>query len=318
MLRLILALSAVAMLAVPAEAGRRCRYRTYQTLYSLNGWNHSCYQCHNSKKAQAFSWKEAIIKLESTKQDYAAFNEALARVAGSPSPTGYTSAYAAGGYPGGYSSTFAGELSSYPVQGQSLYGVQSYQPPVNLDINTAVHGLTQVTQQVNQAGHAIAMDVSDIVQTSAAAQNRRFERELALKALDLAREINQGAAGAPQASTLRFQVITQPNGQVQVIPEQPQAGPQQPPQQHPGLAVLQQSCTECHSPQGKYGVHGAFDLSKLSQEMVEAAANRVGLPDDDPKRMPRSSNGDGFQAGRVLSWEEKHAIEDLALGVKPQ
>lgn len=305
MIRALLALAAVALLAAPAEAGRRCRYRTYQTIYSLNGWQHSCYSCHN-KKQSAFSWKEAILKIESTKQDYAAFADALSKVAIQPQGGAYGS-YAAAGYGGGYQTTVAGQYSSYPVQGNTLLGVQAYASHPLLDLNAAAGTLGKVVEQTATGSQNLIAGYGNFTATAYALDSQRQENVAAYQAI---LGVRQGPAVQAKAEVFKFQSTTEPS-------QQPPVAAQQPTQQHPGLTVLTQRCAACHSPGGQHGVQGTFDLSKLDLKMVQAAADRVSLPVDDPKRMPLGTKTEtGFSPGPALPWNEIRAIQDLSLGVQ--
>ena len=308
MIRALLALAAVALLAAPAEAGRRCRYRTYQTIYSLNGWQHSCYSCHN-KKQSAFSWKEAILKIESTKQDYAAFADALSKVALQPQGGAY-GGYAAQGYGGGYQTTVAGQYSSYPVGGNSLYGVQSYASHPLLDLNAAAGTLGKVVEQTAAGSQNLISGYGNFTATAYALDSQRQENVAAYQAI---LGVRQGPVTQAKAEVFKYQSTTEPAPQAAAGP--PQQAPQQ--QQHPGLVVLSQRCAACHSPNGQHGVQGTFDLSRLDLKMVQAAADRVSLPVDDPKRMPLGEKTEaGFSPGPALPWNELRAIQDLALGVQ--
>lgn len=310
MTRFIIALAAVALLAAPAEAGRRCR-RTYQTIYSRAGWTHGggCFSCHASK-SQARDPKELLSGLASKLSgDAAWYKEFNALTSGYAQRGGYTAA----GYAGGYRTAVAGEISSYPVQGNTLLGVQGFQAthPL-LELNAAAGTLGAAVQQLNTGAIGLTNGYGNFVAGAHALDNQRMENIAAYQAI---LGVRQGPPVQPRADVFKWQSTTEPNGQAQSPTQQPQAA-NQPAQQHPGLVVLQQRCVACHSPQGEFGVHGTFDLSKLDLAMVQAAADRVSLPPGDAKAMPQVKTETGFGPGTALPWNEIRAIQDLALGVR--
>lgn len=309
MIRVILALAAVTLLAAPAEAGRRC-YRSYQTIYSLNGWNHSCYQCH-PRKSQARDPKDLLAGLASKLSgDAAWYKEFNALTSGYAQRGGYASATA---YAGGYQTTTAGEYSSYPVGGNSLYGVQSYSSHPLLDLNAAAGTLGKVVEQTNTGAQNLISGYGNFTATAYALDSQRQENIAAYQAI---LGVRQGPAVQARAEVFRYQTTTEPNAAGgQAGAGQSQNAPQQAPPPHPGLVVLNQRCVDCHSPNGQFGVHGAFDLSKLDLKMVQAAADRVSLPPGDAKAMPRVKTAEGFGPGEALPWNEIRAVQDLALGV---
>lgn len=296
--RFILALAAVALLVSPAAAGRRC-YRTYQTLYSTAGWSHGsgCYSCH-PRKSQARDPKELLsglaAKLHGDAEWYREFH-AL---------TGARGGYAAAGMPG-YQTSVTGEYSSYPVQGNTLLGVQALQAghPL-LDLNAQANTLGKVIEQTTTGGQNLIAGYGNYATSVYAMENDRQAKVAAYQAI---LGVHQGPAVAARAEVFKYQATTEPG--VQAAPGQPQ-------QQHPGLTVLGQKCIDCHSPSGQFGVHGTFDMTKLDLAMVQAAADRVSLPDGDEKKMPRAKTESGFGHGPALTWQEIRAIQDLALGVK--
>lgn len=304
--RFILALVAVALLAAPAEAGRRC-YRSYQTIYSLNGWNHSCYSCHAQKKPR--SDKDLLSglasKLSGDAQWYGEFHSLTGKYAQQGG------VYAAAGVPGGYQTTVAGQYSSYPVQGQSLYGVQqAYSNHSLLDLNAAAGTLGKVVEQTAAGSQNLISGYGNFTATAYALDSQRQENVAAYQAI---LGVRQGPVTQAKAEVFKYQSTTEPAPQAAAGP--PQQAPQQ--QQHPGLVVLSQRCAACHSPNGQHGVQGTFDLSRLDLKMVQAAADRVSLPVDDPKRMPLGEKTEaGFSPGPALPWNELRAIQDLALGVQ--
>lgn len=297
----VLAMLLVVSLASPAVAGRRCG-RTYQSITSSHGWGQACYTCHKSK-AKAFSWREAIIELEKTKADYAAFSDALGKVTGPTQTLGYGA--------NAYGQTIQGEYSSYPVQGNTIYGVQSYSTHPLINLNAAYSNQAKLAQALTAGAQATATDHADLTSLAYTLEN---DRQAKFAAFSAVQAIAQGHPPQPQASTFRFQATVGPTGQIQIQPDQPQPGGEvQPLGVNLGRAVLQDKCAACHTPEGAHGVQGKFDLTNLSQEMLEAAADRVNRPDDDPQRMPRVKTEDGFGPAPVLNWQDKHAIEDLAL-----
>lgn len=331
MKRFLLALAAIALLAAPADAGRRCWRYGYSYGYTLSNsycWPSNCWQCHPRKQqAAAYNWREAITTIEKQKVETSAFLQALQTVS-SPmpgvQPQGYVAPQGYGAYGqvapyGSAGASMVGEYSSYPVQGSTLLGASAFTVPQTVDLNGNSATLLEVAKLQTQGATQIAGDVKDLSANAFAQQQQSQTQAMAFQALA------QIAQGRPaNVESLRFQIVQGPNGtfQLQPQPQVPQQGPPQaaspPPSQpapiHPGLAILQsQTCSECHSPGNQ---QGTFDVTALTVASVQAASQRVSLPDDDPKRMPKAKVEGGFGPGRVLSSEEKRAIQDLALGVQ--
>lgn len=314
MIRALLALAAAALLAAPAEAGRRCR-RTYQTLYSTAGWSHGsgCYSCH-ARKSQARDPKELLSGLASKLSGDAAWYKEFNALT-----SGYTQrgGYAQQGY-GGYQTTVNGEYSSYSPAGNSLYGVQqAYSNHPLLDLNAAAGTLGKVVEQTNAGAQGLIAGYGNFTASAYASENDRQARIAAYQAI---LGVHQGPAVAAKAEVFRYQSTTEPAapGGGQPSAGNGQNAPQQPAPPHPGLVVLNNRCVACHSPQGEFGVHGKFDLSKLDLAMVQAAADRVSLPPGDAKAMPQVKTAEGFGPGETLPWNEIRAVQDLALGVAPR
>lgn len=299
MIRILIFLALVFVNAAPAAAGRRCG-RTYQTYASGHGWGQSCYACHK-QKASAYNWREAITTIEKQKIETAAFLQALGSVSGRGNAAVY-------GSPGGVS--IEGQISSYPVQGQSLYGVQSYATHPLIDLNAAFNTQGKLAAQLSAGAQATAQDAADL--TSLAYQ-LESNRQTQIAAFNAIQAVAQGPAPQPVAQSMVFRATSGPNGVViEPVPQgQEAAGPAANPG---GLAVLEASCASCHS---GANVQGRFDLAKIDQLSVsnwDDLLERLDLPPEDPKAMPRAKTAEGFGPGVKLTRREIHAIEDLAWG----
>jgi hypothetical protein len=298
----ILIFLAVALVSTTAVAGRRCNRTSGYTLYNSYSWpkHGGCWSCHKAKTATAYNWREAITTIEKQKIETSAFLQALETV----SPRGQAQAY---GVPGGYSSV-QGEYSSYPVQGQSLYGVQSYATHPLIDINAAFSTQGKLQSQLQAGAHASSQDLADL--TSLAYQ-LESNRQTQIAAFGAIQAVAQGHPPQPQATQFRFSATQGPNGQIQIQPEPVQAQGQQ--SGNAGMLVLENRCASCHSgPTGK----GKFNLAELSQEQLDEALRRVNLPVDDPQYMPRVKTADGFGPGEPLTSRERHDLETLVWGAE--
>lgn len=279
-------------MATPASAGR-CR-RTFQSYSSSHGWSYSggCYQCHKPA-AKSKGWREAIVTLQQTKQEYAAFVQSIQAVAGAGT-------YAQQGSVANYS----GQYSSYPAQGASVYGVSAYASNPLLDLGAVINGQQKLAQQLTLGAQQSASDTADIANLTYTLENDRAAKIAAYQAIA---SISQGAPAQPTVSNFRFNATVHPNGQVTVqqdpvVMSQSAGGDLQ--------AVLESRCAECHAgPEPK----GKFDLSRLDAQALEKAVVRINLPPDDPKAMPQRKTADGFEPGEPLSWRERHAIEDALI-----
>jgi hypothetical protein len=314
MKRLLLALVAVGLLASTASA--RCgrwRYSGY-TLHNSYHWPSNCWQCHKKKKSvAAYNWREAMTTIEKQKIETSAFLQALQTI----SPQQQAQGYAAG-----YGATYQGEMSSYPVQGNSLYGVQAYSSNPLIDLNAAFATQAKLAGQLSAGAHSSASDAADL--TSLAYQ-LESDRQAKIAAFSAVQAIAQGNPPQPQATQFRFKAEIGPSGQVVIHPESPQPSVTAPADALPsgavdGLAVLEQRCASCHSAGGREGIKGGFDLAKLGG--LDAAAwdeicRRIDLPPEDPDAMPQGIGDDGsYGPGRPLDWREKAAIRELALRAK--
>jgi hypothetical protein len=300
----ILIFLAVVLVAAPAVAGRRCNRTSGYTLQNSYAWpkHGSCWSCHKAKTAEAYNWRKAITTIEAQKIETAAFLQAL----GTISPSGQGQAYAQGG---GYSSV-QGEFSSYPVQGQSLYGVQSYASHPLVDINAAFSTQGKLQAQLNAGAHASSQDLADL--TSLAYQ-LESNRQTQIAAFGAIQAVAQGHPPQPQATQFRFNATTLPNGQIQIQPE-PTVSAQGQPSGNPGLLVLENRCASCHDGPN---AHGKFNLAgDLTKELADKIEDRLRLPSDDPLAMPRVKTADGFGPGEPLSDRELNAVQDLLWGVQ--
>lgn len=285
-MRNTLALLIVLMTVASADAGRRCRYRTYQTLYSTSGWNHSCYECHNSKQKQ-FSWKEAIVKLEATKQDYQAFNEALARVAGTPQ----TAVLGSYGYAGPYGQQVYSELTQ-SYAGSTGYGVQGYASSQLVDLNAVIKGHQLLAQQQASGATAIASDVGDVANGVYALEN---DRQVKIAQLQAIASVGTQPPAQPTSTVFRQQQIITPGtvtAQAEVSTNAEVAGGYD----EALVKVVNANCISCHTGQGS-GI-AKLDLSKqLTKANWKAMVDAV-----DSGKMPQRPDG---SPGEKLSLEER-------------
>lgn len=326
MKRFLLALLVLGLLNGTAEAGRRCWRSGYSYGYTLRNsycWPQGCWSCHPRKSStSSYNWREAITTIEKQKVETNAFLQALQTI--SPQPQAQQYGYQAYGQAGGYAMPYGtqtyGEYASYPQTGNTLYGAAAYLTPPSVNVDATAQTLLQLSGQMNNGASQLAVETKGLVEATSAAQERVQTRAMAIQAL---MELSRPQPATQQ--TLRWQSYQGPV-QPQPAPPQPQAPVQPQPAQgatpqpspvHQAVAtIFNNDCVQCHSPQGKWGVQGTFDITALTTEMLTAAAKRTSLPEDDPKRMPKTKTADGFGPGRVLSFEEQKAIQDLALGVQ--
>ncbi len=276
MTRMLLAAVLALGMTAQAGAGWRCG-RSYQTIYSLNGWNSGCYNCH-PKKQQQFSWKQAIIKLEETKQDYQAFNEALSKVAGAPQ--GYA-AYGAAGYAGPYGSNTYSELTQqYGNLGATQYGVQAYSNDPLVDLNAVIQGQRMLSQQLAVGASSSAQDTSDIANQAYALENDRQ-----IKIAQLATIASVGTAPVPQPTSTVFrqqQIVGPAQAEVTTHQEVTATNTGTNPE---FIKLVNARCTACHTGQGN-GV-AKLDLGKeVSQNQLVIMAEAV-----DEGKMPLKPDG---------------------------
>lgn len=292
----VLAALLVVAMASPAVAGRRC-LRSGQSYASSHGWGQACYQCHKPK-ASAYNWREAITTIEKQKVETAAFLSALETVAGRPGAS--VSAYGGGGY-----SSVAGEFSSYPVGGQTLYGVNAYASHPLIDLNAAFQTQGKLAGQLQAAAQATAADTGDL---ASLAYQLESNRQTQIAAFSAIQAVAQGHPPQPQATQFRFNASVAPNGAVTI---QPEAVPQS--SGNPGLLVLENRCASCHS---GASVAGKFDIATADRKMLDEALRRVQLSPDDPAFMPKAKGADGMIAGEPLTARERNDLEDFVWSVE--
>lgn len=290
------------------EAGR-C-YRTYQSISSLNGWNHSCYKCHNAKQSKSFSWKEAIIKLEQTKQDYAAFADALGKVAGNSSGSSAYAAY----QQGGYSTNSLGEFSSYPA-GNTLYGVNAYSNHPLVDLNATLNLHNKLAVQLANGAHGVASDVGDVANNVYALEN---DRQVKIAQLNAMAEVGRTPPVQPTVNTLRWQTTTLPaadggslTAAVKITPGGGAVDPSMPTLE----AIIANRCASCHT--GAEAA-GGLNVASFGLAELEEMVKRVNLPPDHPDFMPQKKVDSGHAPGEPLTWMERHVLESALLSAKAQ
>lgn len=304
------AMAILAVLIFPSVSEARCGRWRYGVSYTLNSYNWpangGCFSCHKAK-TEAYNWQKAITTIEAQKVETEAFLTALATI--SPQQGGQVQAF---GVPGYGAASVSGSYSSYPVQGNSLYGVQSYATHPLIDLNAAFNTQSKLAAQLTAGAHASAQDAADL--TSLAYQ-LESNRQTQIAAFNAIQSVAQGPAPTPAAVSMVFRASTLPNGQVDIQPVQP-GSVSASSVDATGLGVLQAKCAACHS---GGNVQGHFDLAKmaqLSQSNWDDIADRIALPVDDPKHMPKGKTGEGYGPGEALSRKEINAIEDLAWGTK--
>ena len=310
---LAIVMIAVAMLANPdvADAGRRCG-RTYQTSYSLNGWSHSCYACHKSKSIQV-GWREGLAALLKFEQDIAAYETGKRQLQAGAQGYGGASAYA-GATAYGQQVTSYGEYASYPVQGNTLYGVNSYATHPLVDLNATLNLQGKLASQLAQGAHASAADTADLANAVYTLEN---DRQAKIAAFSAVQAIAQGAPAQPTVNTFRYQQTTQPAGpggaagQVSAtamvgVPSMAAAGPT-------FEAVVSNKCASCHS-----GAEAAGGLNVANIDLIalEKMVARVNLAPSDPKFMPQKMVDGQHVPGEPLTWNERHVIEQVFLDMK--
>lgn len=305
----ILIILAVALMASPAVAGRRCNRTVGYTLQNSYAWpkHGGCYSCHTAKKAvaKADDWRSDMTGIGGRLVDNADFEANFDKLIELRQRSRGTYVQS-----GGYS-TIQGEYSSYPTQGQTLYTVgQQVKLPEDIRIQETLNRLLSIGEQQNLGVRQITTDVADITAVEAERRETFATKQLAMQA-NIA--IANGNPPTPVAETFRFSATKSPTGQVIIQPE-PTVSAQGQPSNNPGLLVLENRCASCHSGPN---VQGKFDLAKLDQlsdSNWEDVLERISLPAEDPRAMPKSKTAEGFGPGQQLTRREIHDVEDLAWG----
>ena len=313
--RFFLTLIAVALLASPAAAGRRCYRSNYGYGYTLQNsysWpkHGACWSCHPKPAAKSsyVDWRTDMTRIAGRIADNADFEANFDKIIAASGRQVVRQGYAVSGGQG-YSS-IQGEYSSYPVQGQSLYGVQSYSTHPLIDLNAAFQTQSKLAGQLGIAAHATAGDAADL--TSLAYQ-LESNRQTQIAAFSAIQSVAQGAPPQPTATQFRFNASVQPNGQIQVVPVDPQPQAQAEPSGNDGLLVLENRCASCHNgepAEGKFSMKG-----QLTRALADDIERRINLPPEDPAAMPKSKTPDGHGPGEQLSARERNAVEDLLWSV---
>lgn len=272
---LILSLTVACTMASTAEAGRRCGYRTYQTLQSSYGWSHSCYSCHN-QKAKAYDWRADMARIAGRQADNAEFNKSLAMLVGQPQ-----GALGVAGYGGAYGSNTYSELTQqYGNLGATQYGVQAYSNNPLVDLNSVIQGQRMLSQQLAVGAASSAQDTSDIANQAYALENDRQ-----IKIAQLATIASVGTAPVPQptSTVFRQQQIVGP-AQAEVTTHQEVTATNTGTNQE-FIKLVNARCTACHTGQGN-GV-AKLDLGKeVSQNQLVIMAEAV-----DSGKMPLKPDG---------------------------
>lgn len=289
-MKLVLTGLLVLGLVSTADAGRFCRYRTYQTISSNYGWSHSCYSCHKQKQQKG--WRESLADIAARKADNEAFYQSLSAVLGVPEQQ-------AQGY--GANVTYNGSYTSspYPISGASAYGVQGYAGNPWANTQTLYQQAFMLAQQQN-AGAAQATDAhGKLVANEALIQAQATNFNTLAQALTAAM---MGPQPVPKLESLQFQVTTDATGK----PVLQAAMPQQSHNFQDAMSALgpivQQKCVACHSgetPAGKLDMTG--QLTKLQLQTMSDAV--------DAGTMPRAPDGN---PGERLSHEERDLFDNAA------
>ena len=199
----------LALFAAPstADAARRCGRCGHVVAHVHTcGSGYYCDSCYRSYKPKAVGWRDALTAIAARKADNEAFNQGLQAILGT-GQGGYASAQAsAGGY--GYAQSTAGEYSSYPVQGNTLLGVNAYSNHPLVDLNATLNLQGKLAQQLAQGAHASATDTADLASTVYTLEN---DRQAKIAAFSAVQAIAQGAPPQPTVNTFRFQQTTQPS-----------------------------------------------------------------------------------------------------------
>lgn len=310
-----------AMLATPsvAEAGRRCGRcgRVVTHVYS-HGGGYSCDSCYKKQEpAKEIGWRAGLAALLKFEQDIAAYETGKRQLAaGSGAGGSYASAYAGVGGAGyGQGVTTFGEYSSYPVQGNTLLGVNAYSTHPLVDLNATLNLQGKLASQLAQGAHASAADTADLASTVYTLEN---DRQAKIAAFSAVQAIAQGAPAQPTVNTFRFQQTTQPAGPSGGSPGQVSASATVGPLASAGPtleAVIANRCASCHT--GAEAA-GGLNMADFGLAELEAMVERVNLSPDDPKFMPQVKTDGGHGPGTPLTWMERHALEAALLSAKAQ
>lgn len=309
-----LAMALQSLAASEASAGK-CYNRYCRTCYPKHSYASKSY-------SNNWSWKEALAKIAERKSDNEAFAQGLAAVAGGgASASAHVNAYGQGAaYAGhGYAQSTVGEFSSYPVEGNTILGVNAYAANPLVDLNATLNLQGKLAAQLADGAHGAASDTADLANTVYTLESNRQAQIAAFAAI---RDVAQGAPPQPTVNTFRFQHTTQP-AQSGAFTTQAGSDPQasvtasaaagNPPLAGPTLeSVLSTRCASCHT--GAEAA-GGLNVADFALEDLKAMVDRVNLPSSDPKAMPQAKVDGGFGPGTPLTWKERHAIEAAYLQV---
>lgn len=275
--RLLIAAAVLAGLAGTADAGWRCN-RSYQTITSAYGWNHSCYSCHK-RKSQAYDWRQDMTRIAARKSDNEEFGKALALLVGAQYQPGQI---VTSGYSGAYSTNTYNELQSYYTpQGATTYGVQGYSNDPLVDLNAVIQGQRQLAQQLAVGAQQSASDTADITSTA-----YQLENDRQIKIAQLAAIAGIGEKQPPQpAQTIFRQQVSQNPVAVGAVAEVATQAEMTGGLSEEFVKVVNNKCAACHTGQGN-GV-AKLDLDKeLTENQLKAMANAV-----DEGTMPLKPDG---------------------------
>jgi hypothetical protein len=307
----MLAMALASFAASPASAGK-CYNRYCRTCYH-SGYSQKTY-------AKDWSWKEALAKIAERKADNEAFAQGLAAVSGGgASASASVNAYGQSGPGHGYVQTSTGEFSSYPVEGNTILGVNAYANNPLVDLNATLNLQGKLAAQLADGAHGAASDTADLANTVYMLESNRQAQIAAFAAI---RDVAQGAPPQPTVNTFRYQHTTQPaqGG----APFTTQGGPVTPGSTVsasasvgapplPGLSfesVVAGRCASCHT---GAEAKGGLNVEDLDLDGLKAMVARVNLPTSDPKFMPQKLAEGQHVSGEALTWQERHAIESMLL-----
>lgn len=253
-----------------------------------NRYCKTCYPQQSTYKAKG--WRETYAEYLKQREDNQAFNQAWGQALGVQAPQ----------YGHGGTLNYSTEYSSYPVQGNTLYGVSAYSSSPLLDLGALHSGQQKLTAQLTASAHQAASDTADL---TSQAYVLEADRQQKLAAYEAITAVSQGAPAQPTAESFR----TQQSLTFEGTPSNPQvlavtAG-------HTFDSVIANQCVKCHA---GAEAKGGLDMSgDVSFEQVESIYDAVRTG-----KMPVKKGESGFEPAERLSLEEEAAIASEYLRMK--